>query len=60
MMIISLTHDRYKTLEELIQYCERVASSVGWMSAALMGAPENSYVYAGKLGAAMQLTNIAR
>lgn len=43
-----------------MQYCERVASSVGWMSSALMGAPKESFEYAGQLGAAMQLTNIAR
>lgn len=52
---------RYETLEELFDYAARVAGSVGAMMSAVMGArsPELA-ARATDLGAAMQLTNIAR
>ncbi len=52
---------RYQTLDDLYDYCARVAGSVGAMMAALMGARDaNVLARACDLGAAMQLTNIAR
>lgn len=52
---------RYATFSELLGYCARVASSVGVAMTYLMGA-RDPYVLARAidLGAAMQLTNIAR
>lgn len=52
---------RYETLEELLGYCARVASTVGVMMTALMGRSEPHVIArACDLGLAMQLTNIAR
>ena len=52
---------RYDTLSELHGYAARVAGTVGAMMALLMGAREASQIArATDLGAAMQLTNIAR
>jgi 15-cis-phytoene synthase len=52
---------RYNTLSELQGYAARVAGTVGAMMALLMGARETSQIArATELGAAMQLTNIAR
>ncbi|MEM8772471.1 MAG: phytoene/squalene synthase family protein [Pseudomonadota bacterium] len=52
---------RYETIEDLHDYCARVAGSVGAMMAVLMGAREKDAIArACDLGVAMQLTNIAR
>lgn len=52
---------RYESLEELEQYCFRVAGVVGLMMCPLLGAQsEVAKAHAVSLGSAMQLTNIAR
>jgi 15-cis-phytoene synthase len=52
---------RYDTLEELHAYAARVAGTVGAMMALIMGATSKCALSrACELGAAMQLTNIAR
>ncbi|MCU0661017.1 MAG: phytoene/squalene synthase family protein [Myxococcota bacterium] len=52
---------RYQTLDELLGYCARVASTVGVMMTVLMGRNEPHVIArACDLGLAMQLTNIAR
>ncbi len=52
---------RYQTLDDLHEYCARVAGTVGVMMALLMGVRETKALnYAAELGSAMQLTNIAR
>jgi phytoene synthase len=51
----------YATLSELLAYCARVASAVGVVMTLFMGARERrTLARACDLGAAMQLTNIAR
>lgn len=55
------TGRRYATLSELMDYSARVASAVGAMMCVLMRVRErNALARACDLGAAMQLTNIAR
>ncbi len=52
---------RYETIEDLYDYCARVAGSVGAMMAVLMGVREKDAIArACDLGVAMQLTNISR
>lgn len=52
---------RYETLDELLGYCARVASTVGVMMTVLMGRRDHRVLArACDLGAAMQLTNICR
>ncbi|NDC39672.1 MAG: phytoene/squalene synthase family protein, partial [Proteobacteria bacterium] len=52
---------RYANLQELEQYCFRVAGVVGLMMCPLLGAhPERASAHAVSMGSAMQLTNIAR
>lgn len=57
---------RYQTWEELVTYCEGVASSVGEMCCYVFGVPGGAEArmrakrYARTLGVAMQLTNILR
>ena len=52
---------RYRTLDELVGYCARVASSVGVMMTVMLGQRDPSVLArAADLGVAMQLTNIAR
>lgn len=52
---------RYQTMEELLAYCARVASTVGVLMTLLMGERRPSMLArAADLGLAMQLTNIAR
>jgi phytoene synthase len=52
---------RYDNIEELLDYCVRVAGTVGLMMAVLMGVRDHeSLARACDLGIAMQLTNIAR
>lgn len=56
-----LTHTRYMTLEELLEYCDAVASAVGFCCMAIFGVDQDlaeKYVYA--TGRALQLTNILR
>lgn len=53
--------DRYLYLEPLLQYCYRVAGTVGLMMCHVMGVrDENAIRNAVHLGIAMQLTNICR
>jgi phytoene synthase len=52
---------RYRTLDELLVYCHRVAGVVGLMMCHAMGvADDRATEHAAHLGVAMQLTNIAR
>jgi len=52
---------RYQSIEELEQYCFRVAGVVGLMMCPLLGAQSDiAKLHAVSLGSAMQLTNIAR
>ncbi len=52
---------RYKTFDELLLYCHRVAGVVGLMMCHAMGVSDDrAAAHAGHLGVAMQLTNIAR
>lgn len=60
-MEIDLTKTRYRTFEELKEYCYLVASSVGLMCRKIFGyRNESSRDYAVNLGIALQLTNILR
>jgi 15-cis-phytoene synthase len=52
---------RYRTLNDLLLYCYRVAGTVGLMMAHVMGLrDERALKHAADLGIAMQFTNIAR
>ena len=52
---------RYKTFEDLYEYCIRVASAVGLMCVRIFGCTDaGSRQYAIDLGVALQLTNILR
>ncbi len=52
---------RYRTLDELVPYCYRVAGVVGVMMGHIMGIKDAATLErAGDLGTAMQFTNIAR
>jgi phytoene synthase len=58
---MDLARDRYQSIEELIEYCRRVASAVGLICIELFGCrDEGSREYAINLGLALQLTNIVR
>ena len=60
-MAMDAAGQRYKTFDELLLYCHRVAGVVGLMMCHAMGvADDRAVVHAGHLGIAMQLTNIAR
>lgn len=60
-MEMDLQHKRYRSFEELVQYCYRVASTVGLMCIEIFGYKNKSAKdYAVNLGLAMQLTNILR
>ena len=51
----------YETIDELVAYCARVASTVGMMMTLIMGCTDRHVLArAADLGLAMQLTNIAR
>ncbi|MBN2013175.1 phytoene/squalene synthase family protein [candidate division KSB1 bacterium] len=51
----------YETFDDLYLFCYRVASVVGLMMTHIMGYSDDSaFIYAEKLGIAMQLTNILR
>lgn len=53
---------RYRTFEELVEYCRCVAGSVGRCSLAIFGSssPEAAAGLADRLGIALQVTNILR
>jgi phytoene synthase len=52
---------RYRTFDELLVYCYRVAGTVGLMMAQIMGVRDRAALRrAADLGIAMQLTNICR
>jgi phytoene synthase len=58
---MDLTKDRYETLDELLEYCRRVASAVGLICIEIFGCRDaRSRDYAINLGLALQLTNIVR
>lgn len=60
-MEMDLKNNRYMSFEELVQYCYRVASTVGLMSIEIFGYKNKSAKdYAINLGLAMQMTNILR
>jgi phytoene synthase len=60
-MEMDLTKKRYQTFDELREYCELVASSVGLMCRQIFGYKnESTRDYAVNLGIALQLTNILR
>ena len=51
----------YETMEQVLDYCVRVGSTVGAMMSTVMGSREpDTLAAACRLGAAMQLTNISR
>jgi 15-cis-phytoene synthase len=53
---------RYDTFEELVEYCRRVAGTIGRLSLAIYGSsdPVEAAPLADALGVALQLTNILR
>jgi phytoene synthase len=58
---MDLARDRYEDIDELIEYCRRVASAVGLICIEIFGCrDEGSREYAVNLGLALQLTNIVR
>jgi phytoene synthase len=58
---MDLDHATYATFPELVEYCRRVASSVGLICIEIFGCTEAaSRQYAVDLGLALQLTNIIR
>jgi phytoene synthase len=60
-MLMDTEFDRYGSFGELQEYCRRVASAVGLISASIFGASgETVDRYAESLGIALQLTNILR
>lgn len=60
-MAMDVRQTRYRTLEELLLYCYRVAGTVGLMMSHVMGLRDQAALkHAADLGIAMQLTNIAR
>jgi phytoene synthase len=58
---MDLDHDRYETIDELLEYCRRVASAVGLVCIEIFGCRDpRARDYAIHLGIALQLTNIVR
>jgi phytoene synthase len=58
---MDLARDRYDTIEELLEYCRRVASAVGLVCIEIFGCRDpQAREYAINLGLALQLTNIVR
>ena len=58
---MDLAKDRYETIDELLEYCRRVASAVGLVCIEIFGCRDaRSREYAINLGLALQLTNIVR
>ncbi len=60
-MEMDIQNDRYLKIDDLMQYCYRVAATVGLMSIEIFGYKnESTKNYAINLGYALQLTNILR
>lgn len=60
-MAMDVRGERYRTVNDLLLYCYRVAGTVGLMMSHVMGiSDERALRHAADLGIAMQLTNIAR
>jgi len=60
-MAMDLDGVSYRTLDELLPYCHRVAGVVGCMMCHALGVSDDrATLHAAHLGIAMQLTNIAR
>lgn len=60
-MTMDLDYNRYPDFDTLKLYCHRVAGVVGIMSAGIFGYQDKRTLdYAGRLGLALQLTNIVR
>ena len=60
-MAMDVRGTRYRTLDDLLLYCYRVAGTVGLMMSHVMGLRDQAALkHAAALGIAMQLTNIAR
>jgi phytoene synthase len=58
---MDLAIDRYETIDDLLEYCRRVASAVGLVCIEIFGCRDaGSRDYAINLGLALQLTNIVR
>src|SRR5688500_18041084 len=58
---MDLDHARYETIDDLLEYCRRVASAVGLICIEIFGCrDEAARDYAINLGLALQLTNIVR
>lgn len=58
---MDIQNSRYKTFDELYTFCYRVAGVVGLMMTYVLGyTTDKAFIYAEKLGIAMQLTNILR
>ena len=58
---MDLSHARYESIDELLEYCRRVASAVGLVCIEIFGCRDaRSRDYAINLGLALQLTNIVR
>lgn len=58
---MDLSRNRYRTFDELREYCYLVASTVGLMCRRIFGSrSESTLEYAESLGIALQLTNILR
>lgn len=58
---MDLDRDRYETIDELLEYCRRVASAVGLVCIEIFGCRDKgARDYAINLGLALQLTNIIR
>lgn len=60
-MAMDIERRQYRTFEDLLLYCYRVAGTVGLMMTHVMGTSnEAALEHASHMGIAMQLTNIAR
>lgn len=58
---MDLDRDRYENIDELLEYCRRVASAVGLVCIEIFGCRDKeARDYAINLGLALQLTNIIR
>jgi phytoene synthase len=58
---MDLARDRYETIDDLLEYCRRVASAVGLVCIEIFGCRDpGAREYAINLGIALQLTNIVR
>ena len=55
-----VTVRRYETYDALLEYCYLVASTVGLLTAPVLGYEEGALAYGAALGRAMQMTNILR